>query len=104
MVSSSRSANIFREQIGRAHRKRRTMTLISTVRPWAGKSIRVRWYRLWTRLEARPQDGQNDVFDGDRATAMILSNPISMRSTLRPVGVSEGRRRYWRIFADSPKG
>jgi hypothetical protein len=33
-------------QIDRVHRKRRTGSLISTVRPCAGKSARQRWYRL----------------------------------------------------------
>ena len=42
-------------------------------RPWAGRSLRHRSYRLWTCVDVRPHTGQDDVRDGDRATATSVS-------------------------------
>ena len=71
IASPNRSAKICRGQSGSGHRNRRTVSLIRTRRPCAGRSARQRSYRLWTRSDRPPQDGHLAAVACERATATI---------------------------------
>jgi hypothetical protein len=100
-ASPSRWTNMRRRQAAPTHRNRRVSTLISTIRPWAGKSIRRRPQRLCIRPETAPHSGQVPTLG--LAITMIFAAPISTQSTASPPGVSFAFYLLRHISSDSPE-
>jgi hypothetical protein len=78
---------------GASQKNRRTMSRSSTFLPVQGKSAVVLTYRLWTRRDDAPHNGQDRSTASECAETTIASCAASMWSTIKLAGIKVDTRK-----------